>query len=112
EAFLRELGHHHAEAFALAAEHVRSRYAQIVEEQLRSVLRFHTELFEIAPAFETLAVAFDQEQSDALGASRRVGLGREYQHVAQLAVGNEHLLAVDDELVAITHRAGADVLEV
>jgi hypothetical protein len=41
-----------------------------------------------------------------------VGLGRQYDEVAKLAVGNEDLLAVDDEIVAVAGSAGPDRLEV
>ena len=41
-----------------------------------------------------------------------VGLGRQHDEVAKLAVGNEDLLAVDDKIVAVAHCAGPDRLEV
>src|SRR3546814_8114788 len=41
-----------------------------------------------------------------------VGLGREHDHVAKLAVRDEDLLPVDDELVAVAHRLRAHRLQI
>ena len=62
--------------------------------------------------FDTGTIAFDQKQRDAFGTGRAIGLGREHDQIAQLAVGDEDFLAIDDEFVAIAHRAGTDVFEV
>ncbi len=112
QALLRQLGHHQGETLALAAEHGAGRDPQVLEEQFGRVLGLHAELVEILAPHETGQAGIHQEQGDALGAMRGVGLGRQHHHVAQLAVGDEHLLAVDDVVAAVAGGAGADVLQV
>ncbi len=70
------------------------------------------ELLEILAAPKSLAVAFDQEERDALGAGLGVGLGGQHQQIAELAVGDEDLLAIDHVIVAITDGARADGLQI
>src|SRR4030095_14069605 len=112
EALLRQLGHHLRKSLALLSQQVSCGHEDIVEEQFRRVLRLHAEFFQIPAALEAGPVALDDEQRNALCAGMAVGLGRQYDEVAKLAVGNEDLLAVDDEIVAVTGGAGPDCLEV
>ncbi len=57
-------------------------------------------------------VALDDEQRHALGAGAAVGLGRQHDEIAELAIRDENLLAVDHEIIAIANGAGPDRLEV
>src|ERR1700722_6212356 len=72
----------------------------------------HAKLLEVSPAPETFSIAFDKEQRDALGARLAVGFCSQHQDVAELAVRDEHLLAVDDVTVAVAGRARPDRLEI
>ena len=75
-------------------------------------LDLHAEFFEVPAAREPWPVTFDKEQRYALGAGRRVRLCRQHYDVAELAIGDENLLAVDDEIIALSGRAGADRLQI
>ena len=112
QALARQLVHQAGEAAALLAQDIGGRHAHVLEEQLGGVLRVLADLLEVAPALEAGAVGLDQHQRDALGAGRRVGLGGDDDEIGQLAVGDEGLLAVDDQLVALAQRRGADRLQV
>src|SRR3546814_3893678 len=79
---------------------------------LGRVLRLQAELLEIAAALEAGPVRLDQDQAGALGPLRRIGLRDDDEKVGVLAVGDEGLLAGDDILVAVAHRAGLHALEV
>ena len=113
EPFLRELGHHQLEALALRGEHRGGGNAQVVEKQLRRILRLHPQLIEVFAALEAGQAGIDEEQRDALGTRAAVGFGGKHQHVAHLAVRDEHLLAIDQEMrIAVPLGFGADRLEV
>ena len=70
EALARQLGHQLVEALALLrAEQIVGRHPDVVEEQLRRVLRIEADLVELPAAAEALdLVGLDDEQRDALGA--------------------------------------------
>ncbi len=55
---------------------------------------------------------FGDEQGDAGGAGRRVGLGDDDQQVAVGGVGDECFRAVDNVVVAVADRGGAHGLQV
>ncbi|SPA54634.1 protein of unknown function [Cupriavidus taiwanensis] len=106
EAFLGQVVHQVAEALILLAEQVASRHPDVVEEQFGGVLGVHADLLQLAAAAEALAIGFDHDQADALGAGRRVGLAHHHHHVGDEAVRDEGLAAVDDPFVAIPHCSG------
>ena len=105
---LRQLLHELDEAHAGAAQQIVGRHADIVEEQLRRVLRLHADLLEIAAALEALGRRLDGDQRRALGAELGVGLGDHDHQVGELAVADEGLRAVDHPVIAVHHRAGLD----
>ena len=63
--------------------------------------------FEVAAALEAGTVGLHQHQDHALGAGAGIGLGDDDDEIGEPAVGDEGLLAVDDELVALAQRRGA-----
>src|SRR5215813_2795613 len=110
---LRQLLHELDEAHAgAAAQQVVGRHADIVEEQLRRVLRLHADLLEIAAALEARRGGLDGDQRRALGAELGIGLGDHDHQVGELAVADEGLGAVDHPVVAVHDGAGLDRLEV
>ncbi len=112
EPLLGQLGHHLRKALALLAQQIACGNPNIVEEQFRGILRLHAELFQVPAPLEAGPVALDNEQGHALGTGLAVRLGREYDEVTELPVGNEHLLAVDDEIVAVARGPRPDRLQV
>ena len=112
QTLLGQLVHQVGEALALFAQTVGDRDAHVLEEQLGGVGGVLADLVEVAPAGEAVAVGLDQDQRDALGALRRVGLGHDHDHVGVLAVGDVGLLAADDVVVAVLLGRRLDALEV
>ena len=109
--FLREVVHQLVETAAFVAEPVRDRHPHVGERQLAGVLGVQTDLLEIASAGEARGVGLDDQQRQSL--VRVVGgAGRDDEQVAVLAVGDERLGSVDDIVVAVAHRGGADAGEV
>ena len=92
---LRQLLHQLHEAAAFLAQQGVGTHAQVFEEELGGVLRVQAHLLQPPPAAEAGQVGVHQQQAHALGAAGGVGLGGQHQQVAQLAVGDEDLLAVD-----------------
>ena len=112
EALLHQLGHQQLPAAVLLAEQVLDRHAHVLEEQLRGVLRLVAGLLQVA----ALAVAggrrVDQQQRHAARLQRRLGLHHQQRQVADDAVGDEGLRAVDDVVVAVPLSARADAAQV
>jgi hypothetical protein len=100
-----------APAFA-AAEHLRGRYAAVVEGQLGGFNALIAELFETPARRETRRARVDEEGGDALvpGVGGDVGLGHREVDAGAVAVRHPHLLAVDDVIVAVAFRCGLDCL--
>ena len=88
----------------IVADDVGARHAHVLEEHLVEVL-VAADLLE-RPHGDAGAVHVDEQEGDAL-VLRRVGIGAHQQH-APVGVAREagpHLLAVDDEVVAVEHGA-------
>ena len=67
----------------------------------RYILRRLAQLLQVAAALEAVRVIrFHEDQRDALGALRLVGLHHDADQVGRLPVGDERLRAIDDVLVA------------
>ncbi|MCY1331083.1 hypothetical protein D9M69_167340 [compost metagenome] len=107
-----QLLHQVGEALAFRAEQVLRRHADVVEEQLAGVLGLHADLLQALALAEAGHRGVHQEQADAAGAGRRIGLGHDYHHVAVHAVGDEGLGAVQHVMVAVAHGTGAHALQV
>ena len=114
EALLRQLAHQVDEAFALLAEAVGHRHANVVEEQFGRVGAVHADLVEVAALAIAVARRFDEDDRNTLPAGRGigVGLGADERQVGVLAVGDIGLLPVDDIMIAVLFSAGADRLQV
>ncbi len=105
--------HQGDETAAFLAEQVGRGHADVVEEQLRSVLGVHADLVQVAAALEAGHVPLDHQQADALVPLFRVGAGDDDHQVGQLAVGDEGLLPVEHvAAVGLAGRRGADALQV
>ncbi len=100
---LRQLLHQLHEAAAFFTQQGVGGHAQVFEEEFGGVLGVHAHLLQPPPAAKAGQVRVHQQQAHALGAARGVGLGGQHQQVAQLAVGDEDLLAVD----AVARTVGA-----
>ena len=107
-----QLPHQVDEALAFLAQQGRGRNPHVGEEQLGGVTGVLADLVQIAALAEARQRGIDQEQADAFGTGGRVGLGRNDHHVGVLAVGDEGLGAIQDVIVAILDRAGANGLQV
>src|ERR1700741_5335690 len=71
-----------------------------------------TELVEVAAMPETGAVGLDEDEAHAARSAVRVGARHHDDEVAHLPVGDERLLAGDDELITVADGARADALQV
>ena len=109
---LRQVFHHELEATAFGAEQVASRDVYVFKEQLGRILGFHAQLFQVAPALEAGARCFDDKQRYAGRPACGFGLGGKHDHIAQLAVRDEHFLATDHVAVGAAHGTGVDVAQI
>jgi hypothetical protein len=101
------------EPFALdGAQQVRHRHAHVVEEEFGRILRLVTDLLEVPSTLEAFALAFDQDQADALGLLVRVGFRNHNDKVGQLSIADKGFLPIEDIVVAVAYRTGADALQV
>ena len=114
EPLLLQLLHQHLEPLAFLAEEVRRRHDTIFEGQLAGVLPAQPELVELAPAHEAGRLGLHQKQADTLvwRVGVRIGLGDDDEQVADLAVGDEGLGAVEHVMVAGADGAGLHVGQV
>ena len=108
----RQVGHQVVEALALLAKQVRTRHPDVLEVQFGGVGVVQAHLVELAAAGETLHVALDDEQREALVAGVGVGAGHDHDQVGVDARGDERLGAVEDPVVAVAHRRGLDACQV
>ncbi len=98
---------HQVEETALGiAQEVGLGHLDVVEEQLGGVLALHAQLLQVASVLEAFHAPLHQEQAHGV-LVRRIGLGGDYHHVGQQAVGDEHLGAVQLVVVALVHGGGA-----
>ncbi|PAV66820.1 hypothetical protein WR25_13963 [Diploscapter pachys] len=86
------------------------RHAHVVEEQFGRVGRFLPDLVELAAAPKALAFRLDQDDRHAAprGLGVGIGLGDHQHQIGVLPVGNIGLAAVEDVVVAVALRGGAD----
>src|SRR5882757_2764034 len=112
KAFLRKLRHHQREALALLSKHIARGNTNVLEEQFRSILSFHSDLFEISSALKPVPAALNDKERHPLGTRATVGFGREHDEIAELTIRDENLLTVDDKIVAIANSTCPDRLQV
>ena len=97
-----------------AAQQVARGYPCVLHEQLSCLRALVTELVDCPRHRESGRVALDQKGRDSavprIGAG--VGLGHRQIHVAAVAVGHEQLVAVQQVVVAVARRGGADRLRI
>src|SRR5579863_6299637 len=114
-ALIRQLLHHLVEAAAFfAAEKISSGHADIVEEQLASVLTVHANFFECAADTITLQIlGLYHNQRYAFGAyARRTGLDSQHDQIGVPAVGNKSFRSVYNQAFALPLSHGLNVLQV
>src|SRR5262245_10706492 len=71
-----------------------------------------TELVEVAAMPEAGAVRLDEDEAHAARSAVRVGARHHDDEVAHLPIGDECLLAGDDELITLADSARADALQI
>ena len=106
-ALLGKFLHQLVEASAFLTQKVGDRHAKVGEKQLGGVLRLAADFFQHAAALKAGAIGFHQDQADPARAGVRVGLAGQHQQVGAEPGGDEHLLAVDDVVIAVAQRGGA-----
>jgi hypothetical protein len=109
---LGELLHEVNKALSLLSEQTALGHAHVLKEQFSGVLGLHTHLIQLLALLEPRGIGLHQEQRDALGALRRIGLGADNAQIGHPSVGNEGLRAVDDVVVAIFDGSCSHALEV
>ena len=112
EALAGEFAHQVHEALAFFTQQRGGGDAHVGEEEFRGVAGVLADFVEVAAFAVAGQRGVDQEQADATGAGLGVGFGSDDDHVGVLAVGDEGFGAVEDVVVPVFHRAGADGLEV
>ena len=126
-ALVVEAAHQHLGAAAFTTHHVVGRHFAVLEEQRKRVGAAHAELVEMLAVAEALEALLDDERGHAARAHLRVGLGVDDHRVGVAAVGDPHLAAVEQVMIAaalglqchaddvgpgagLAHRQRADVL--
>ena len=99
-ALVVEARHEDCSAHAFLPQYVFRRYWAVFEHQFAGVGAAHTQLIELGGAREARVVTLYDECGDTPGA-RRVCFGVDHIHIGVGAVGNPHLAAVEDVLVAL-----------
>jgi hypothetical protein len=105
---LLELHHLVGEALALLADAIALRHPHIVEENLRGIGRAHAHLVEFARDLDALGLHRHADQRLVAVLRPVAGVGEQADPVGLDAVGDPHLAAVDDVIVAIGARMGFD----
>ena len=95
-AFVIKARHQHVDAAALGAQDVLGGHEAVLEHQLAGVGPAHAQLVEFLRRRKTFHAALDDKGGDAFGACVDVGLGIDDQHMRVGAVGDPHLVAVED----------------
>ncbi len=91
------------------AEHRRGGHADVLEDQFGGGLAAQSELAVDGAAGQAGGVGGHEEGGDPLVAGGVGRAGEEQHDVGPGAVGDEHLAAVDDVVVAVAHRPGREV---
>ena len=105
---LLELHHLVGEALAFLADAIALRHPHLVKENLSGVGRAHAHLVEFAGDFDALGLYRHADQRFVAMFGAVAGVGEQADPVGLNAVGDPHLAAVDDVVVAIGAGAGLD----
>jgi hypothetical protein len=105
---LLELDHLVGKTLALLADAVALGYPDIVEEDLRRIGRTHAHLVELARHLHALALHGNADQRLVAMDLIVAGIGEQADPVGLDAVGDPHLAAIDDVIVAVGTRLGLD----
>ena len=100
EPFVVQAAHQDAGATAHFAQNVFLGYRAVLEYQLTGVGATHAQFVQFLVAAEAGEVALDDEGGDAPGSALGIGLGVDDVDVGIRAVGDPHLVAVEDVVVA------------
>ena len=103
-----EGSHGNLEAIALLAEAVLLGDHDVLKGEATGVRAALAEVDLLPADGQTLGVGLDDESGHSLVARSRVGLGQNKEPVGLARVGDPHLGAVEDVLVALLHGGGAD----
>ena len=76
---------------AFSEKEIQTALAQFLLLLLPMHLRFHAHFVEFVALAEALHAVFHQKQGHSVGPLGRISLGAHHYHVAQPAVGDEHL---------------------
>jgi hypothetical protein len=93
-------------------EYIGLGHPDVVEEQLRRILRLEAHLFQVAAALESLHAALDDEQRHGVGVVVRIGLRRDDDDIRIDTVGDVGLGTVEHPVVPVLHRRAAHAGEV
>jgi hypothetical protein len=94
-------------SYALLAEPVLGRHADVVERERRRVGRALAHLLEVLLDHDPGRAHLDDERRHPAAAGGRIGLGEDDRPLGVARVRDERLRAVEDVVVAVAHRGGA-----
>ena len=111
---MRQFAHQIDETLAFFAQAVGHGDAHIFKEQFGSIGFIHADFVEVAAAFETFAVGFNQDNRHALIGRLNfgVGLNTDEDQVGILAIGDVGFAAVDDIMIAVFLGSGLHPLKI
>src|SRR6185503_1299282 len=95
----------HLVALADLAEHIRGRYAAVLEDELARARRPDPELVFLLADREAGHAAFDQERRDTAVTGLRIHRGEHDEEVRFVGVRDPELPPLQDEMVAVLPRA-------
>ena len=93
---------------AFLADAIALRHPHIIEENLRGVGRAHAHFVELACDLDALGLHRHADQRLVAVLRRIAGIGKQADPVGLYAVGDPHLAAIDDIIVAVGARVGLD----
>ena len=100
-AFVVQAAHQHPGAAVELAEDVFLRHLHVLEHQLACVAAAHAQLVQLLRNRETLHALFDQKGRDAACAQLGLGLRVHHQGVGVRAIGDPHLVAIEQVAAAL-----------
>ena len=92
--------HQHLGAAIHGTQHVGVRHFDVVKHQLSGVAAAHAQFVELLGNAEPLRALLNEERGDAASAQFRLALGIDHQGVGIRAIGDPHLVAVEQVVAA------------